>query len=55
MEGKILICREISSGIVPIDPLMRRWQEENGRLLQRLAHRSSQVWRIFCGIPQRLK
>ena len=55
MADKILICQEIGSGIVPIDPLMRRWREETGRALQRLARRSSQVWRVFCGIPQRIK
>ena len=55
VEEKILICQEIGSGIVPIDPLMRRWREETGRALQRLARRSDQVWRVFCGIPQRIK
>ena len=55
VEGKILLCQEIGSDIVPVDPLMRRWREETGRALQRLARRSDQVWRVFCGIPQRIK
>ena len=51
----VIICRDVSSGIVPVDPVIRKWREEYGRYCQRLAKRSDTVTRMFCGIPQRIK
>ena len=51
----VLICRDISCGVVPIDPVLRVWREETGRYLQRLAASADHVVRLFCGIPQTLK
>ena len=51
----IVICTDISCGIVPIDPVMRRWREETGRLLGQLAQHSKEVIRLYCGIPTTLK
>lgn len=51
----IIICTDISSGVVPIDPILRKWREEVGRLMGLLATSSVEVVRLFCGIPQRLK
>ena len=54
-QNSILICNDLSSGVVPIDPVQRQWRHVNGRLCQYLAGQARQVSRIFCGLEQRLK
>ena len=51
----VVICNDISSGVVPIDPLMRKWREEVGKFLILLAENSDEVIRMFCGIPIQMK
>jgi len=51
----IIICNDISCGVVPIEPLMRKWREEVGRVLAVLAAESDEVVRLYCGIAMRLK
>lgn len=54
-QDSVLICRDISCGVVPMDEEMRLWRNETGRLCQYLASRARRVSRIFCGLEQRLK
>ena len=54
-QDAILIATDISGGVVPMDPTLRAWREANGRMVNGLAARADEVWRLFCGIPQRLK
>lgn len=54
-KNSVMICREIFSGIVPIDPQLRLWREETGRTLTWLVQQAEDVTRMFCGIPQKLK
>lgn len=54
-KDKIIICDEISSGIVPLKKEDRIWREETGRCLQFLSKEASSVYRIFCGIPTIIK
>jgi len=51
----IVICNDISCGVVPIDPIMRKWREAVGRTLAELSQESNEVIRLFCGIPTRIK
>ena len=51
----VLICRDISAGIVPLQPEDRRWREETGRLLQYLAGEAEHVYQVFCGLGVALK
>ena len=51
----VFIANDISGGIVPIDPVLRAWREACGRMSLRLAGQADEVWRLFCGIPQRIK
>lgn len=53
--GAVVVSDEIGLGVVPLDPFERRWREETGRALCRLAAASDQVERIVCGIGVRLK
>lgn len=55
LESAVVISTDISSGVVPVDPLMRTWREASGRVNALFAARASEVWRLFCGLPQRLK
>ena len=55
LRGAVLIATDLSCGVVPVDPMMRAWREACGRVNTRLAARSDEVWRLFCGLPQRLK
>ena len=54
-ENSIFICREIFSGVVPVDVLLRTWRDETGRVLTWLSREAVSVTRLFCGIPQKLK
>ena len=55
LKDKIIICDEISSGIVPLKKEDRLWREETGRCLQYLSKNSAYVYRVFCGIETILK
>lgn len=55
LEDKIIICDEISSGIVPLEKSYRIWREDTGRCLQYLTKNSKKVVRIFCGLETVLK
>lgn len=54
-QDSILICQDISCGVVPMEREMRQWRDANGRLCQYLSSEAKQVSRIFCGLEQRLK
>jgi len=51
----IVICNDVSCGIVPTDDILRRWREETGRAMTALASHSQEVIRLFYGIPAKLK
>ena len=55
LDGKIIISDDISCGVVPMGATNRLWREATGRCLTLLSKRSAEVWRVFCGIPTRLK
>lgn len=55
LKDSILIATDISCGVVPVDPVFRAWREANGRMNNWLAGQADEIWRLFCGIPQRLK
>lgn len=52
---KIVISDEVGSGIIPIDKFDRDWRENVGRELCRLAAYADEVWRVSCGMGQRIK
>ena len=52
----VLTCDEIGSGIVPLDPVERRWREETGRALGILcADPTTRVTRVWYGLGEVLK
>jgi len=55
LKDMIFIANDVSCGVVPMDVTLRAWREACGRMNNRLAAEADEVWRLFCGIPQRLK
>lgn len=54
-QDAVVICREVSSGIVPMDGQERAWRERHGVLVQRLAREAEHVTRVLCGLTEVLK
>ena len=54
-ENAVVVCREVSGGIVPMDGEERAWRERHGRLLRQLAESAGHVYRVFCGLTEELK
>ena len=51
----IILCDEIGSGIVPIDPAEREYREAVGNLTRMIAEKAERVVRVHAGIPQVIK
>ena len=54
-KGRIIICDDISQGIVPMDATERAWREGVGRTMVKIAQQADKVVRVFCGIPEIVK
>ncbi|MEG1929619.1 MAG: bifunctional adenosylcobinamide kinase/adenosylcobinamide-phosphate guanylyltransferase [Anaerovorax sp.] len=54
-QNAVIICCDISQGIVPMEREYREWREMTGRLLTYLGEEAETVVRIFCGLPQEVK
>ena len=55
IKGKIIICDDISCGVVPVDPESREWRETVGRCLGLISKNADEVIRVYCGIAGKLK
>lgn len=51
----LLVSNEVGQGIVPVNPLARRFLDEAGRLHQTVAHNCDRVSFIVAGLPLTLK
>ncbi|MBO4458909.1 MAG: bifunctional adenosylcobinamide kinase/adenosylcobinamide-phosphate guanylyltransferase [Butyrivibrio sp.] len=49
----VVICEDITCGIVPIDATDRKWRKDAGRLMQALS-RGRKVFRVICGIGEEI-
>lgn len=54
-KDRVIICDDISCGVVPTDPLMRKWREAVGQVLAYIAKECEEVVRVFCGLGTRIK
>lgn len=52
-ENAILICEDITCGIVPMSREDRKWRDDAGRLMQALGA-DREVYRVFCGKGTRI-
>ncbi|MBR6766473.1 MAG: bifunctional adenosylcobinamide kinase/adenosylcobinamide-phosphate guanylyltransferase [Clostridia bacterium] len=55
LSDVVIISNDVSCGIVPIETDLRAWREACGRMNNYLARESDEVWRLFCGLPQKIK
>jgi adenosylcobinamide kinase/adenosylcobinamide-phosphate guanylyltransferase len=56
VQGRVLlVSNEVGQGVVPADPLSRRFVDESGRLHQRVAALSQRAIFVVAGLPQLLK
>ena len=51
----IIICDEVSSGVIPIDEKEVTYREAVGRTVCYLAKMADEVYRVYCGIGERIK
>jgi adenosylcobinamide kinase/adenosylcobinamide-phosphate guanylyltransferase len=51
----VFVSNEVGQGVVPMDPLSRRFVDESGRLHQELAQCCDRVVFVTAGLPQVLK
>ena len=54
-QNCVLICRDIFCGVVPMEAENRAWREQTGHLCAYLSSQAQSVYRIFCGLEQKLK
>jgi adenosyl cobinamide kinase/adenosyl cobinamide phosphate guanylyltransferase len=55
LAEKVVVCTDVSCGVVPVESELRQWRECVGRAAAILARASDEVIRLFCGIPTRIK
>lgn len=51
----IAVSNEVGLGLVPDNPLARRFRDLSGRMNQEMASRAAEAWFVSSGIPLRLK
>ncbi len=51
----VVISDEVGNGIVPAEKQDRDYREALGRCLNRIADRSREVFRVYCGLSERIK
>ena len=51
----MLICDEVGCGVTPLDRGEREWRELVGRICCELAEGAQAVYRVRCGLGERLK
>ena len=54
-KDSVLICDDIFCGVVPVNPVMRKWREITGQLCGYLSKEAICVYRIYFGLEQLLK
>ncbi len=51
----IIISNELGYGVVPMDAFDRLWREKTGRVCTKVAQSCDEVYRVVCGIGEKLK
>ena len=51
----VVVCREVGCGVIPMEKKEEIFRETVGRIQVLLAAEASEVWRVWCGIPERIR
>lgn len=54
-SNSIIVCSDETQGVVPVDKQERAYRELLGRTLAYLGKEADEVYRVFCGLSQRIK
>ncbi|MFI3325633.1 MAG: bifunctional adenosylcobinamide kinase/adenosylcobinamide-phosphate guanylyltransferase [Clostridia bacterium] len=54
-EKSVIVCLEVGCGIVPLDKQERIYREVVGRTACLVAKKADEVYRLNCGIAQKIK
>lgn len=54
-KSLVIVSDEIGNGIVPLEMIERRYRDLCGKLLIKVASESDEVYRVICGIGQKIK
>ncbi len=55
LKDKIIVITDVGSGIVPVSKEQRLFRDNVGKVTQILSRDSKEVYRVFCGIGEKLK
>lgn len=55
LADKIILCDDISCGVVPLGADLRLWREETGRVLALFCKNAQYIYRLYCGVPTQLR
>lgn len=52
---KIIISDDVCCGVVPLEKTLRLYRDNLGKQLQIFCREASEVYRVYCGLGERLK
>ncbi len=55
LKDKIIICDDVSCGIVPLGKEVRLFRDNAGKILQIISREADEVYRVFCGLGEKIK
>lgn len=55
LKDMVILSDEVGLGIVPMDEKERLWREVTGRICCVLAKEADEVYRVYAGIPMKIK
>ena len=55
LKDKVITCEDICCGVVPLGKEFRLYRDNVGKIMQLLSRESDEVYRIFCGLGDKLK
>ncbi len=54
-SDKIIISDDVCCGVVPIEKTLRLYRDNVGKQLQIFCREASEVYRVYCGLGEKLK
>lgn len=54
-RDRIVICDDISCGVVPIEKILRLYRDNVGKQMQIFSREADEVYRVYAGLGEKLK